>query len=324
MACSAASSAWRVNRPGDRPIAAAVDWARRVSASPVATARASQRPRSWSASSTTSPFASRRPGARAAVSSTSPRRPATSGSSGSRSARSRASSRAQASSASPGPGPRSWAAVTTNETTVSTASSRPGSSAVGGTRKGMAAAAILCLARVMRAAVAASPDSSTRATNRVGKPHTSRRVNATRDAGASAGCAHVHTNASRSAGGRSPAAPTVSPASVSVSDSVGLAGTSSGSRRRRRSSRRTASTARRCATVVSQAAGESGTPLVGQFRRAASNAACVQSSASCRSPVRRMTVASTRDHDARATCSTAARPAGPAGPTTPHRSPPFH
>jgi len=62
---------------------------------------------------------------------------------------------------------------------VSTASIRDGSSATGGTRYGIRARAIFFLARVMRAAMVASPTRNARATSAVVSPHRSRSVSAT-------------------------------------------------------------------------------------------------------------------------------------------------
>ena len=177
-------------------------------------------------------------------------------------------------------------AVWTRCTTVRTASSRATSSSSGGTRNGIRAAAIFCLARVIRRATPASPVRRTAAIAATSNPHRRRNVSATCDSRTNAGWQQVKTSRSASTGSsRSPGG-----------------STSSGSLRRSVASRRSRSSAMRCAVVVSQPAGLSGMPC-GQVRRARSTASCAQSSARSRSRVRRAVDATTPAHASRKTCS---------------------
>ncbi|SDP13968.1 hypothetical protein SAMN05216259_11828 [Actinacidiphila guanduensis] len=118
-------------------------------------------------------------------------------------------------------------------------------------RYGMRAAAIFFFARVIRAAIVASPTRNARATCGVVSPHTSRRVRATWAGRDRAGWQQVKTSRSRSSAMSSPSS---GPAPASSS-------ASSGSAVRRKASRRIRSTARLRAAVVSQAPGRAGTPV---------------------------------------------------------------
>ena len=192
----------------------------------------SQAPRSCSASRTSPPPASGRVARRASCTRSSASRPATSRSRGSsRSMRARSSARAVRSSrTSAAPDGAAWPVVYVRWMTESTASSRAGSSSGAGTAYGMPAAAILCLARVMRAAIAVSD---------------------TRNAWDTSGVATPHTSRSRSSG--------IAGSSMS-SGSASAGSSSSGSFASSVRRRRTRFSARRRATVVSQAPGRSGTP----------------------------------------------------------------
>ena len=154
-----------------------------------------------------------------------------------------------------------WPAVWTRWTTSSTTSTRSGSSGSGGTRNGTPAAAIFCLARVMRAATAVSFSSRPAAISATERPATSRNVNATWASRESAGWAQVNMSRSRSVPG----------SASSASSSM----TSSGSLRRSVASRRIRSIARWRAVVVSHAAGLRGGSSR-QQARARTKASCTQ------------------------------------------------
>ena len=123
-----------------------------------------------------------------------------------------------------------------------------------------------------------------------------------------AGWQQVKISRSRSAGGSGTSA---SMAGVSSVASIA----SNGSFLRRVVSRRSLSSASRRATVVSQAAGESGTPA-GHAPSALTNASCVQSSARSMSRVSRTVAASTVDQCWRWTASTTAATDLASGTTT--------
>ena len=174
---------------------------------------------------------------------------------------------------------------------AATAATRPGSSAAGGTRYGMRAWAIFCLARVRRLAIVASGTSSARATSGVVSPPRLRSASATWASTDRAGWQQVKISRSRSSRTTSSAS---GPRSGPGPWSAGGPLTAAASLPARRPSRRMMSMARRFAATTSQARGLSGTPSRGQVSSARTVASWVASSARSMLPVTRTRLASTR------------------------------
>ena len=149
----------------------------------------------------------------------------------------------------------------------------------------MWAPAILPLARTRRLAIVASGTRSARAISAVDRPHSVRRLSATRASSASAGWQHVKISRSWSSrttesGSGDGSSPNRSMVVASFPD--------------RFASRRRRSRARLRATTVSQARGSSGTPSRGHRSSAATAASCTASSARSRLPSARVREARTR------------------------------
>ena len=181
---------------------------------------------------------------------------------------------------------------------------RSGSRCAGGTRYGIPACWIFCLARTSRLAIVGSLARNARAISAVVSPASVRRVSATRASSASAGWQQVNISRSRSSG---------TPL-WSVSGSY-AEGSDDGDTDMAATSRslaaptaflRSTSMARLRAAVVSHAPGRPGMPSFGHRCRAIANASCAHSSARSQSPVVRISVATTRPHSSRNAASTAA------------------
>ncbi len=251
----------------------------------------SQRLRSCSSSGTRPPAASTRAARRACCSRISASSPTASGSSGiSRTSTpaSRIASAARSGRSKSAPAVAAYPSVNSRYSTASTAEVRSGSRCGGGTRKGMPAWRIFCLARTRRLAMVCSLTRNALAISAVLSPARVRRVSATWAGTASAGWQQVNINRSRSSGTASSSSVGGSGAGDRAAASWSLAAPSA--------SRRSRSTARLRAVVVSQAPGRRGTPSRGQVRRARAKASWAQSSARSQSPVSRMTLATTRPH----------------------------
>ena len=179
--------------------------------------------------------------------------------------------------------------------TASTAGSRSGRSASRGTRYGMPASRIFAFARTSRCAMVGSGTRKARAISGVLSPPSSRRVSATRAAGASAGWQQVKIRRSRS-----------SDTGPSSAGSGACTRAASACRSARMASRRNRSTARLRAVVMIQPAGLAGSPAAGQRCTAAVNASWTASSASPMSPSRRTRTDTARPYSARKICSISA------------------
>src|SRR4051794_6238481 len=158
----------------------------------------------------------------------------------------------------------------------------------------MCAPLILALARVMRCAIVVSGTRNAAAISATVSPPSSRRVSATRASGASAGWQQVKSSRRRSSS-------TAPVGSCGVSSWIIRAAWCLASRC---CSRRIRSIARRTAVVVSQPPGLGGTPSTGQRSRAARSASPAASSATSRSPKRRVSEATTRPNSSRKIRST--------------------
>ena len=188
---------------------------------------------------------------------------------------------------------------------ASTPEVRSGSKCAGGTRYGIAAAAIFALALVRRLAIVASGTRNALAISTVLRPARLRSVKATRASNGSAGWQQVKINRSRSSSissvssNRSGIAPSSTPGRVSGSWPAASSSSAPRALRRKRS------IARFPATVVSHAPGRCGMPSTGHRRSASVNASCVHSSARSQLPVRLISAATIRPHSSRKAASTA-------------------
>ncbi len=156
----------------------------------------------------------------------------------------------------------------------------------------MPAARTLRLARTRRWASVASGTRNARAISGVCRPPTRRRVSATRASRARAGWQQVKISRSRSSAIElwSTSCSSVS-ASAAASPSIRASASSCSWRASERRALRSRSIAAFLAAVVIQAAGLSGTPLVGQLATARANASWTASSAMSRSRTARATTA---------------------------------
>ena len=151
------------------------------------------------------------------------------------------------------------------------------------------------LARTMRCAMALSLLRKARAISAVLRPPRLRRVSATRASIASAGWQQVKISRRRS----SAISPSPSPGTASGSACSASSRSSAASLSRSTPSRRRRSIARLRATWVIQAPGLAGTPSRGQRSRATTKASWTASSATSKSPVTRISVATARPDSCR-------------------------
>jgi hypothetical protein len=185
--------------------------------------------------------------------------------------------------------------------TARTAFRRWGRSASLGTRYGIRASRILPLARTSRWAMVGSGTRKARAISAVVSPPSSRSVNATRAAGASAGWQQVKIRRSRSS--------RTGPSSTGSSWVCSRAAWAC--RSSREDSRRRRSIARLRAVVMIQPAGLGGSRVSCHRCTARVNASCTASSATSMSPKERIRMATARPYSARNTRSIS--PAGRTG-----------
>ncbi len=200
---------------------------------------------------------------------------------------------------------------------MSTLSKRSSTVRRDGRTTGMPDAAILCLARVMRAATVESGTSNRLAIRDTVRPFTKRRIIATWACGASAGWAHANSIRSRSSA-RGPSVCARSAGSI-VSAARRPSTMRSGRRRSSAAPVRMRSIARRRAVVSTHAGGLSGTPHCGHRRAAASNASCRASSARSK---RRRDVTSNDSSRARWSRSSRARARSTSGTSVTSGQPP--
>ncbi len=187
---------------------------------------------------------------------------------------------------------------------------RSGSRCAGGTRYGIPARSILCLARTRRLAIVGSGMRNAFAISAVVRPASARSVSATRPSSGSAGWQQVKISRRRSSSISSASSNRSGIASSWVSDCGSASRPACWSSSAERAPRRSRSIARLPATVVNQAPGRCGIPSRGQRRSASANASCAQSSARSQFPVRLISVATTRPHSSRKAASTACWTAG--------------
>src|SRR5690606_5170567 len=205
-------------------------------------------------------------------------------------------------------------------TTSSTADRRAGRSACRGTSNGTPASARVRLAREIRCPIVAVGTRNARAISSVLSPPTMRRVSAARDWRGSTGWQATNTSA-RMSSPTAPALPDAVPGTPVPASPTGSATSPAPARGSvasraylswRPRSRRMVSIALRRATVISQAAGLSGTPSSGHCCSALANASWAMSSASPTSRTRRVSATTTLADSIRQTASTVRRTSIPA------------
>jgi hypothetical protein len=183
--------------------------------------------------------------------------------------------------------------------TLSTPPSRSRRSAAGGSSNGTPAAAIVFLARVMRACTVGTGTRNARAISSLDRPPTTRRVSATRASGERTGWQLTNISASTSSSILSGST------SSATAEPIDGSAASRAYRSFRAVRRRIASIARRRAVAISQPAGFAG-EASGHDTSASATASWAASSASPKSPVNRVSAATIRADSIRQTASTSA------------------